>query len=359
MTLERGEILGWLRETRSERLDMLWACADDVRKSHVGDAVHLRGLVRSQPLRAELWLLRISLHNPEVQHYRMTAEEILECARQAVGLGFGTIVLQSGEDYGLTRDFVTGLVRRIKDETPLAVTLSLGERPEEDLTIWRKAGADRYLLRFETSDAALYERIHPSLPGRPSDRFTLLAGLRELGYEIGSGVMIGIPGQSYDSLAQDILRFAELDLDMIGCGPFIPHLATPLGNPRLAEPDQEQVPATETMTYKVLSAGATGLPRGQYSVHHRLGDPQPGDGAGAGAGEGRQRGHAQPDARQYRALYEIYPDKACIHESGGGVRRRTAASNQVHGADLGRRTWQSARLPRSAGRSVNFVTIAT
>jgi len=224
VTLERGEILGWLRETRSERLDMLWARADDMRKRRVGDAVHLRGLVEiSNHCVRSCGYCGISLHNQAVQRYRMTAEEILECARQAVGLGYGTLVLQAGEDYGLTRDFVTDLVRCLKAQTPLAVTLSLGERPEEDLARWREAGADRYLLRFETSDADLYERIHPSLPGRPSDRFALLARLREMGYEIGSGVMAGIPGQSYDSLAQDILRFAELDLDMIGVGPFIPH----------------------------------------------------------------------------------------------------------------------------------------
>jgi biotin synthase len=121
---------------------------------------------------------------------------------------------------------VADLVRRIKDETPLAVTLSLGERSAYDLAAWRDAGADRYLLRFETSNPTLYQRIHPALPGGVPDRITLLRTIKALGYETGSGVMIGIPGQTWDDLAADIELFRELELDMIGVGPFIP-LARP------------------------------------------------------------------------------------------------------------------------------------
>ena len=103
------------------------------------------------------------------------------------------------------------LVRRIKAETPLAVTLSLGERDDEELAAWREAGADRYLLRFETSNRALYERIHPPRPGDASRTASPCCGtLRRLGYEVGSGVMIGIPGQTYDDLADDIELFAAL-----------------------------------------------------------------------------------------------------------------------------------------------------
>ena len=121
------------------------------------------------------------------------------------------------------------------DVSQKIVTLSLGERPEEDLIALREAGADRYLLRFETSDRELYDRIHPPRPGQErSDRFALLRQLRELGYEVGSGVMIGIPGQTYGSLARDVEAFAELDLDMIGVGPWLPHPETPLGESRVA-----------------------------------------------------------------------------------------------------------------------------
>ena len=152
----------------------------------------------------------------------------------------------------LTGPRIAALVRRIKTETPLAVTLSLGERTDEELAAWRQAGADRYLLRFETSNPRLYERIHPPraepwivrhTPERNTTvhtrsccrlarRLTILDTLRRLGYEVGSGVMIGIPGQTYDDLADDIELFGRLNLDMIGVGPYLRHPADAAGRPR-------------------------------------------------------------------------------------------------------------------------------
>ena len=169
--------------------------------------------------------------NREITRYCMSADEILACADTAVRFGYGTVVLQSGEDPAVSREWVANLVGEIKRRTPLAVTLSLGEREPHELAAWRHAGADRYLLRFETSNPQLYARIHPPRPGMTSDRVALLRQLRCIGYEVGSGIMIGIPGQTYDDLARDILLFAELDLDMVGVGPFLPHPQTPLAAP--------------------------------------------------------------------------------------------------------------------------------
>ncbi len=245
----------------------------------------------------------------------MNADEILECARLAAELKFGTVVLQAGEDYGLTREFVTQVVRQIRAETPLAITLSLGERPEEDLESWREAGADRFLLRFETSDPVLYERIHPSLPGRKSDRFALLARLREMGYEIGSGVMVGIPGQSYDSLAQDILRFGQLDLDMIGVGPFIPHPDTPLGDLCSPEIERDQVPATEDMTYRVLALARLVCPEANIPSTTALATLNRETGRELGLARGANVIMPNLTPAPYRSLYEIYPGKACPSES--------------------------------------------
>src|SRR6185369_7998152 len=163
-----------------------------------------------------------------IARYRMTANEIIACARQAKQFGFGTVVIQAGEDPELSREFIADVLRSIKSETGLAVTLSLGERDQETLRAWRNAGADRYLLRFETSDPDLYCKIHPLHP-EGYDRLEMLRELKRLGYEAGSGVMVGLPGQSFETLARDIELFGELDLDMIGIGPFIPHPATPLG----------------------------------------------------------------------------------------------------------------------------------
>jgi biotin synthase len=220
MPLTFTEILTWLREQDSQRLDQLWQAADRLRQRYVGDEVHLRGLVEISNFctsRCAYCGLRVA--NTALTRYRLSEDEVMACVRQAVDFGYGTVVLQAGEDPGLTREWVAGLVRRIKTETPLAVTLSLGERSEQELLAWRAAGADRYLLRFETSNRQLYDRIHPSPPGRVSDRLGLLPRLREMGYEIGSGVMIGIPGQSYEDLARDVQWFGDLDLDMIGVGP--------------------------------------------------------------------------------------------------------------------------------------------
>ena len=228
--MDHDEILHWLTETGEAALEQLWRRADQTRRRHVGDAVHLRGLVEfSNHCSRQCGYCGIRAGNTRLARYRMSAGEILACARLAARLGYGTVVLQSGEDPGTRRAWMTGVVRQIRAETGLAVTLSLGERGEADLRAWREAGAGRYLLRFETSNPALFRKIHPPRRGRRSDRIALLRQLRGLGYEVGSGVMIGIPGQTYADLARDLELFRELDLDMIGVGPFLPHPETPLG----------------------------------------------------------------------------------------------------------------------------------
>lgn len=315
--MKHDELIGWLRDSDERRLETLWARADEVRRVHVGDEVHLRGLIEvSNHCVRSCAYCGINTSNREVERYRMTAEEILACARQACALGYGTVVMQAGEDYGLTRDFVAGVVQAIKTETGLAVTLSLGERLDEDLAAWHRAGADRYLLRFETSDPELYARIHPSLPGRPSDRFALLRRLRDLGYEIGSGVMIGIPGQTYATLAEDLFAFQQLNLDMIGVGPWLPHPTTPLGRGEMpAAADGEQVPNTELMTYKVVALTRLLCPDSNIPSTTALATLNLAEGRELGLARGANIVMPNLTPVEYRALYEIYPGKACIRET--------------------------------------------
>ena len=218
----------------------------------------------------------------------------------------------------------------IKRELGLAVTLSLGERSEEDLRAWREAGADRYLMRFETSDPELYRLIHPSLPNRPSDRMALLRTIQALGYEAGSGVMIGIPGQTYEVLANDIATFAEMDLDMIGVGPYLAHPATPLGAGewrRAVRPD-EQVPNTELMVYKTIALTRLVCPDSNIPSTTALATLNRDQGRELGLMRGANVVMPNLTPTRYRALYEIYPDKACIFD--------TAASCQLclHGRIL-------------------------
>lgn len=318
--LHENEIFNWLRETDEARLAELWYEADAVRRARVGEAVHLRGLVEiSNHCVRMCGYCGLRAANSGVERYRMTRDEILECARMAVQLQYGTVVMQAGEDYGITREWLAGVVRAIKAETPLAVTLSMGERPDEDLVTWREAGADRYLIRFETSDPALYARIHPPRKGQAvSDRFAILRRLRALGYEAGSGVMVGIPGQTYASLAHDIATFANMDLDMVGVGPYISHPATPLGagDLPLAPPDA-QVPNTELMTYKAVALTRLVCPEANIPSTSALATVNTAQGRELGLQRGANVVMPNLTPVKYRALYEIYPAKACINETAG------------------------------------------
>jgi len=339
MTTEPGhtDILDWLRETDGHRLEELWRMADRVRREHVGDAVHLRGLIEiSNICVRQCAYCGLRAGNRRLNRYRMTQEEILGCVRRAVEFGYGTVVLQSGEDYGITTEWMVDLIRRIKATSSLAVTLSLGERPEEDLVAWRQAGADRYLLRFETSNRRLYDAIHPPLGTKRSDRLAALRHLRELGYEVGSGVMIGLPGQTYDDLAADIETFRRIDLDMIGLGPYIPHPDTPLGQRERPPtiPADQQVPNTELMTYKVVALSRLVCPRANIPSTTALATLNRAEGRELGLMRGANIVMPNLTPPEYRVRYEIYPGKACLTETADDchaclTRRIRAIGRQV------------------------------
>jgi len=317
--MTHDEIVNWLRETDPTRLERLWLDADRLRQDNVGGEVHLRGLIEVSNYCVRLCgYCGLRAENGGVSRYRMTEDEVLECAAKAAEFKYGTVVLQSGEDPGLSRDWVERLVRRIKAETSLAITLSLGERDDEELAAWRAAGADRYLLRFETCNRELYERIHPPRRAdKPSDRIAMLGMLRRLGYEVGSGVMIGIPGQTFDDLANDIELFAKLDLDMIGVGPYLPHPDTPLGtddNGPDISPD-EQVPGDESTTYKVISLARLTCPRANIPSTTALATLNSDSGREKGLVRGANVIMPNLTPPKYRALYEIYPGKVCVTET--------------------------------------------
>jgi biotin synthase len=318
-TPDKTEILGWLRETNPERLAELWRRADGTRRQHVGDAVHLRGLVEiSNHCARQCAYCGLRAGNENLARYRMLADEIFESAQQAVKFGYGTVVLQAGEDYGIAAEWLAEIIRRIKSETPLAVTLSLGERPDKDLAAWRAAGADRYLLRFETSDRNLFDEIHPPLGNRKCNRIAILRRLREFGFEVGSGIMVGIPGQTYASVANDIALFRELDLDMVGIGPFIPHPATPLGCGFKIFPsvNGEQVPNSELMVYKAVALTRLVRPDANIPATTALATINKKNGRELGLQRGANVFMPNLTPPKYRRLYEIYPNKACIAETG-------------------------------------------
>ena len=349
--MKQDEILHWLTETDEARLETLWAMADAVRAREVGPAVHLRGLIEigNHCVRQCLYC-GINACAAGVTRYRMTRPEILDCAAEAHRLGYGSVVIQAGEDPGFTRDFIEGIVRTIKATTPLAVTLSLGERKDDELRCWKAAGADRYLLRFETSDPALYTRIHPSLPGTLSDRFAQLDRMRAMGYEIGTGVMVGIPGQTWATLARDIDTFRRFDMDMIGVGPFLPSPRTPLGGPEAASylaPADQQVPNDELTTLKTVALTRLVCPQANLPSTTALATLNTRTGRELGLSRGANVVMPNVTPPAYRVLYEIYPGKACIHETArmcqGCMEGRIRSLGRVLGKGPGGRGghWES------------------
>jgi biotin synthase len=346
LSLERTDILRWLRETDPVALETLWQEADRVRKEHVGEEVHLRGLIEiSNHCLRQCHYCGLRAGNRDITRYRMQPDEIVACAKQAHGFGYGTVVMQAGEDEGLTVDMVTDIVRRIKHDVGVAVTLSLGERTVDELRAWNEAGADRYLLRFETSNSDLFTRMHPPRGGKRLSRMELLRQLAPLGYEAGSGVMIGIPGQSYDDLANDLLLFRELDLDMIGVGPFIAHPETPFGKGE-GDHASDQVPSSELMTYKMIALARLLCPDANIPSTTALATLNIAEGRELGLQRGANIVMPNMTPPEYRVYYEIYPAKACIRETSDLCNRCITGRIEKIGRAIGQGPGSSPNLRR-------------
>lgn len=236
-------------------LPLLQAAADEVRRQTVGDAVHLRAIIEfSNYCRKNCLYCGLRRDNRALVRYRLEEEQILAAADRACRLGYRTVVLQSGEDPYFSADKIARLVDRIKVKFDLAITLSLGERSKEDYRIWRQAGADRYLLKQETADETLFRSLKPD--SSLEQRLNCLYWLKELDYQVGSGNMVGLPGQTMATLARDILLMRQLEVDMAGIGPFLPHPQTPLRE----APAGELSLCLKTLAVARLSMPATHLP---------------------------------------------------------------------------------------------------
>lgn len=222
MNLSKKEIIDILKSSDTG----IFKEADAVRKRYVGDGVHLRGLIEfSNICKCNCLYCGLQSSNKNVNRYRLYKDEILDIAKKGCEEGFKTIVLQSGEDDYFNTKLICEIISEIKN-LGVALTLSIGEKSFEDYKAFKDAGADRYLLRIETTDKDLYNKMHPYADFE--NRMRCLYDLKKLGYETGTGCLVGVPDQTIESLADDILFFKELDADMIGIGPFIPHPDTPL-----------------------------------------------------------------------------------------------------------------------------------
>lgn len=225
--LAEEELLRLLSSFDAEDLEEIGKRANTVRQKYYGNQVYTRGLIEfTNYCRNDCYYCGIRKSNQNAVRYRLSKEEILSCCKEGYSLGFRTFVLQGGEDGFYTDDLICDIIKGIKQSYPFcAVTLSVGEREKETYQKWFDAGADRYLLRHETANEAHYKKLHPESLSL-SHRKQCLFWLKEIGYQVGSGFMVGSPFQTVENLVEDLRFLQKLQPDMIGIGPFIPHKDT-------------------------------------------------------------------------------------------------------------------------------------
>ena len=312
--LEKEDILQLLA-AEGDEYEQLLRRALEVKLNSLDNKVHLRGLIElSNICRKSCLYCGVRSGNERVERYSLTDDEVLECARLAHQLGYGSVAIQSGErsDREFT-DRITRLVRKIKeiDGGSLGITLSLGEQSEEVYRRWFEAGAHRYLLRIESSNEELYYKIHPRDERHDfHKRLACIDTLLDIGYQTGTGVMVGLPFQTLDHLADDLLFFRSKDVAMVGMGPYIPHPDTPLYQ------FADQIPAPEErmrLTLNMIAILRLMMPEINMvaATANETVDPM-GREKAIQAGANVIMPNLTPNA--YREDYLIYPDKACVND---------------------------------------------
>lgn len=287
------ELAGLLGEEDSGLLQ----AADTVRQAQVGDTVQIRGILEfSNYCRRHCAYCGLNVENRGVQRYRLPPEAMITAILEAAEAGYRTIVLQSGEDPWYTASIMCEIIYTVKEKRPgLRITLSLGERPYSELQAMREAGADRYLLKHETACSGLYRKLHPD--SNLEARVSCLRNIKELGYETGSGFMVGLPGQTLETLAQDLLLLREIGCHMAGIGPFIPHPETTLKTASAGSP---------TLTQRCVAAARLLLPKANLPATTSLGVLSP-DGRDQVFSGGANVIMRKVTPWSCRRLYEIYP----------------------------------------------------
>ena len=222
--LEQSEWIALIEYRTPELADYLFKQAREIRHTHYGHDIYIRGLIEfTNYCRNDCFYCGIQRSNSNICRYRLTEDTILDCCRSGYELGFRTFVLQGGEDAYYTDERMVHLIREIKSLFPdCALTLSIGEKSEESYGKFYEAGADRYLLRHETFNHKHYSRLHPAELSA-SERQNCLWNLKKIGYQVGTGFMVGSPYQTSSNLAEDMLFIEKLQPHMVGIGPFIPH----------------------------------------------------------------------------------------------------------------------------------------
>lgn len=320
---QRGDVAGEvlrriLTTTDRDEVEVIRVAAEKTLLAHCGETVRLRGLIEfSNRCVLDCHYCGIRRGNRAVKRYSLTLDDVVACARWCADKGYGSLVLQSGErrDAAFVRR-VEAMIRAIKDATRsnpqpegLGITLCVGEQAPETYARWFAAGAHRYLLRIESSSPELFAQIHPENQ-RLETRVACLKVLREIGYQVGTGVMIGLPGQTVEHLIGDLLFFRDMDVDMIGMGPYIPHAQAVLsGVPAIPPADERlrlglrMIAAARLLLRDVNIAATTALQ--------------------AMAEDGREQGlrfganviMPQVTPPTVRKMYTLYDGKPCLDDS--------------------------------------------
>lgn len=319
-TLSQSDFATLIRGRNPETAQLLAQKAAAQRQKYYGKDVYLRGLIEfTNYCKNDCYYCGIRRSNRQAERYRLSQEEILDCCRMGYGLGYRTFVLQGGEDPWYTPERIAALVRQIKKNwADCAVTLSVGEHPKEVYQQWFDAGADRYLLRHETADACHYGMLHPETMSLEK-RMQCLWDLKEIGYQVGCGFMVGSPGQTAEHLAKDLVFIRELEPHMVGIGPFIPQKDTPFG---------QETAGTLELTVYLLSIIRLMLPQVLLPATTALGTIHPkGRELGILAGANVCMPNLSPVA--VRKKYALYDDKICTGDEAAECVR--CLQNRIEG----------------------------
>lgn len=307
---KKEELIYLLDKINEEEKDYLLKKSDKLRKRYYDNKVYMRGLIEfTNYCVRNCKYCGIRSENSKVDRYRLSLEEILECAAIGNRLGYKTFVLQGGEDSYFTDERMVAIIQAIKEKYPEnAITLSIGERSYESYKKMFEAGADRYLLRHETATKKLYESLHPN--ASYENRIKCLYNLKEIGYEVGAGFMVGLPNQSNEDLVNDLLFIKHLDPHMCGIGPFIPQKDTPLKN---------EVGGTVEKTVIMLALLRLMVPKAMLPATTALGSIDPlGREKGLKAGANVVMPNLSP--KQVRDKYALYDGKICTGDEAAECR---------------------------------------
>lgn len=309
--ISREELGELLTTTDQELIEELYRRARATAGKYYGKEIYLRGLIEfTNYCKNNCYYCGIRCGNEKAQRYRLTMDQILSCCESGWELGFRTFVLQGGEDPYFTDEKIVDIVKKIRNSYPdCAITLSIGEKTKESYRLYKEAGADRYLLRHETANEDHYRHLHPEQMSL-ANRKQCLRNLKELGYQTGAGFMVGAPGQTLECLAEDLIFLKELNPEMVGIGPFIPHHDTKFA---------DEPAGSVELTLFLLSVLRIILPKCLLPATTALGTADP---------KGREKGLlaganvVMPNLSPVkdRKKYELYDNKICTGDEAAECR---------------------------------------